>query len=184
MMKYPSVLPENSTPLERGLEQAAALLLDIPTPIRSVWSPDDCPAELLPWLAWGLSLDSWSSDWPEEIKRARVRNAIPIARRKGTAESVRSVVESFGGQVAIREWWQKTPRGEPFTFDLVLNLDRAGAPASAAFVDAVIAEVHRAKPERAHFTFTQGINAAAQIGLLAVARPLVFARINADAPAA
>jgi phage tail P2-like protein len=77
--------------------------------IRDVWSPDDCPLDLLPWLAWGLSLDNWSTDWPESIKRERVRKAIAIARRKGTAESVRSVVASFGGSVAIREWWQSEP---------------------------------------------------------------------------
>jgi hypothetical protein len=53
--------------------------------IRAVWSPDDCPLDLLPWLAWGLSLDNWSTDWPESIKRERVRKAIAIARRKGTA---------------------------------------------------------------------------------------------------
>jgi hypothetical protein len=57
----------------------------------------------------GLSLDNWSTDWPESIKRERVRKAIAIARRKGTAESVRSVVASFGGSVAIREWWQSEP---------------------------------------------------------------------------
>lgn len=183
-MTAPTLLPQNSTKLEKALEQAAALLLTIPTDIRPVWSPDDCPPEFLPWLGWGLSLDNWSSDWPDGIKRARVRQAIPIARRKGTAESVRAVVESFGGQVAIREWWQKTPRGDPFTFDLVLNLEREGAPATAAFVDQVIAEVHRAKPARAHFTFTQGITATSQIGLIGFARPVIFARINADAPAA
>lgn len=180
-MKYPSILALHPTPLERALEQAAAFLLDIPTPLRSIWSPDDCPVELLPWLAWGLSLDNWSSDWSEDIKRARVRMAIPIARRKGAAAAVRDVVESFGGQVAIREWWQQSPRAAPFTFDLVLNLDREGAPASAAFVDQVIAEVYRAKPARSHFTFTQGIRASGQIGLIAVARPAIYARLSLDA---
>jgi phage tail P2-like protein len=58
----------------------------------------------------GLSLDNWSTDWPESIKRERVRKAIAIARRKGTAQSVRTVVASFGGSVAIREWWQSEPR--------------------------------------------------------------------------
>lgn len=183
-MIAPSQLPPQSTTLEKALEQVAAHLLDILTDIRLVWSPDKCPAKFLPWQAWGFSLDNWSSDWPEGIKRARVRRAIPIARQKGTAASVRSVVESFGGQVAIREWWQKMPRGEPFTFDLVLNLERDGAPATAAFVDQVIAEVHRAKPARSHFTFTQGIASAGQIGLVAVARPFIFVRIDADAPAA
>lgn len=183
-MNYPTLLPPGSTALEKALEQAAAGLLDIPTPIRSVWSPDDCPLELLPWLAWGLSLDNWSSDWPEGVKRARVRKAIAIAKRKGTAESVRTVVESFGGSVAIREWWQSDPKGDPHTFSLVLNLDQDGAPASAAFVDQVIAEVSRAKPVRSTFTFTQGITAQANVGLVAAVRPTIYARLSCAAPAA
>lgn len=183
-MTYPSILPPMSTPLEKALEQAAAHALDFPAPVRSVWSPDDCPIELLPWLAWGLSLDNWSSDWSEGIKRARVRNAIPIARQKGTAESVRSVVASFGGSVAIREWWQQEPKGDPFTFSLLLNLDQDGAPASAAFVDQVIAEVGRAKPVRSHFTFTQGLTATASVGLVAAVRPTIYARLSCTAPAA
>lgn len=183
-MTHPSLLPPGSTALEKALEQVAAGLLDIPTPIRTVWSPDSCPIGLLPWLAWGLSLDNWSSDWSTAIKRERVRKAIPIARQKGTAASVRSVVRSFGGSVAIREWWQMEPKGDPHTFSLVLNLEQQGVPASAAFVDQVIAEVHRAKPVRSHFTFTQGITAKAGVGLIAAVRPTTYARLSCMAPAA
>jgi phage tail protein, P2 protein I family len=184
-MTYPSILPPGSTALERALEQTAAGLVDaIAVPIRSVWSPNHCSIELLPWLAWGLSLDNWSTDWSDAVKRERVRQAISIARRKGTAESVRSVVASFGGSVAIREWWQTEPKGEPHTFNLLLNLDQASAPASAIFVDQVIAEVMRAKPVRSTFTFTQGINASARMGLAAAARPIIYARLSCTAPAA
>ena len=183
-MTYPSILPPNSTALEKALEQVAAGLLDIPVPIRSVRSADDCPINLLPWEAWGRSLDNWSSDWPEAIKRARVRNAIPIARQKGTAASVRAVIQSFGGSVAIREWWQMEPKGIPHTFSLIINLEQQGVPASAAFVDQVIAEVGRAKPVRSHFTFTQGITAKASVGLIAAIRPTIYARLSCTAPAA
>lgn len=176
-----SLLPPNATNLERALELATARMADIDTNLRKLWSPNLCPVELLPWLAWALSLDSWSSNWPEAVKRERVRRALDIARRKGTAQSVRSVVESFGGQVAIREWWQKSPPGDPHTFELVLTLGSATAPASAAFVDAVIAEVARTKPVRSHFTFTQGFAAAARIGVLAAARPVITARLNCAA---
>jgi len=113
-----------------------------------------------------------------------VRKAIPIARQKGTAASVRAVVQSFGGSVAIREWWQVVPKADPHTFSLVLNLDQNGAPASAAFVDQVIAEVGRAKPVRSHFTFTQGITAKASVGLVAAVRPTIYARLSCTAPAA
>lgn len=173
--------PPNAPLLERAVELASARLLDIETHLRSLWSPSDCPEGHLPWLAWQLSLDGWSSDWPVAIKRNRIRQAIAVARTKGTAQSVRTVVESFGGGVAIREWWDQVPRADPFTFDLVLNLDQQGAPASAAFVDQVIDEVRRTKPLTRHFTFTQGLRGLGQIGLVAAGRPALYARFNYDA---
>jgi phage tail P2-like protein len=183
-VSYPSVLPPASTPFEKALEQVAAGLLDIPVPVPDVWSPDRCPTNFLPWLAWGLSLDTWSPDWTDAIKRERLRQAIPIARRKGTAASVRAAVQSFGGSVAIREWWQMEPRGEPHTFALLLNLEQQGAPATAEFIDQVIAEVARVKPVRSHFTFTQGINARGGVGVVAAARPTICARLSCTALAA
>ncbi|SNS20336.1 phage tail protein, P2 protein I family [Sphingomonas laterariae] len=178
-----SLLPPNATMLERAIEQAIARIGDVPTPLRTLKNPSTSAIDLLPWLVWELSLDAWSSDWPESIKRARARQAIPIARRKGTVESVRTVVASFGGSVALREWWETAPRGTPHTFELVLNLDRDDAPASAAFVDQVIAEVIRAKPVRSHFTFTQGLTATARIGLVGAIRPAVYARLSFAAAA-
>ena len=180
-----SLLPPNATPLERALEVATARAAKVPAPLRDLWNADSCPAELLPFLAWALSIDTWSADWPESVQRARVRSAIAIQRRKGTAQSVRDVVESFGGAVALREWWQTTPRAEPHTFSLVVSLTGAdGEPASAAFADAVIDEVSRTKPVRSHFTFTQAIRAAGAMVAVAAARPAAFARLALIAPAA
>ncbi|MES3099271.1 phage tail protein I [Sphingomonas faeni] len=180
-----TLLPPNATALERAIEAGMSQLADVPVPLRTLWNPDTCPVELLPYLAWALSIDTWSSEWSETIKRARVRQALPIQRRKGTASSVRDVVESFGGSVAVREWWQMTPPGDPHTFNLLLNItDQGGAPVDAAFVDAVIAEVYRTKPVRSHFTFSQALNATAGIVPVGAARPAVFARLTMTAPAA
>lgn len=173
-----SLLPPNATKLELAIEQATKRLDTIFTDLRVLWSPDACPEALLPWLAWTLSLDSWSPDWPLYIKRSRVRRAIEIARGKGTAASVRAVVESFGGAVALREWWQPGGSGEPHTFDLVITLNGMnGQPATAAFINSVISEVTRTKPVRSHFTFTQGFSSSATIAIAAEARPAAFTRI-------
>ncbi len=180
-----SLLPPNASALERAIEQATARMTELPVPLRQLVNPDTCPIDLLPYLAWALSLDSWSSDWPDQVKRTRVRRAMEIARSKGTAESVRAVVESFGGGVALREWWQMTPPGEPYTFELIVTLTGAGGtPASAAFADAVINEVRRTKPVRSHFTFTQGVSLSGQVGVIAAARPTTFRRLQVQAPAA
>lgn len=175
-------LPPNSTALEQALAALTTRLEAIPTPLPSLWDADRCPVDQLPWMAWALSLDDWQPDWSTAVKRERVRSAIAIQRRKGTANSVRMVVQSFGGSVAIREWWQTEPRGEPHTFDLSLTLTGAdGQSASSRFVDQVIAEVERTKPVRSHFTFTQGFQAEARIGVFAVARVAVYRRLLMEA---
>lgn len=181
-----SLLPPNATALERALELLAASRLDgIGAPLRETWSAQDCPENLLPWLAWGLSIDQWSADWPIHIRRARVATAIDIQRRKGTPKSVIDVVNSFGGSVVVREWFQTTPPGDPHTFSLSVSLGgQADAAPSADFIDSVIAEVSRTKPVRSHFEFTVALAARAQIGLRAVARPVTYARVWCQAPGA
>ncbi len=104
-----NLLPANATHAERALARAI-VARPLPVDITALWDADRCPTALLPWLAWALSVDEWKAYWPEAVKRARVRTAIAIQRRKGTAGSVRDVVAAFGGSVLIREWWQLQPR--------------------------------------------------------------------------
>lgn len=175
-----SLLPPASTSLERALELLAQIRTDaIATPLRALWRAETCPEALLPWLAWALSIDNWDAAWPLQIRRARVGAAIAIQRIKGTAKSVEDVVRSFGGNVVVREWFEQSPAGAPYTFSLTVTLSGEGGDVpTAGFIDAVIAEVGRTKPARAHFTFVVGVNAAARIGLRAVARPVVATRIR------
>lgn len=174
-----SILPPNSTELERALEALiGARIDDIRVPLRDLWSAQNCRENLLPWLAWGLSIDQWDANWPLNIRRARVASAIAIQRIKGTAKSVLDVVASFGGQVVVREWWQETPRAVPHTFKLTVALGGQGDTVpSADFIDAVIAEVARTKPARSHFTFVAGLNVVGRIGRRAVARPVIHVRV-------
>ena len=181
----PQLLPQSSTRAERSLEAATARLGDVPSPLRDLWNPDTCPVALLPWLAWALSIEAWSPDWPEPAKRARVRQAIELQRRKGTAASVRDVVAAFGGGVALREWWQTTPRGDPHTFTLALTLQgKDGAPATSRFVDELVAEISRTKPARSWFTFTTGLQAAGRLAIAAAGRVAVHRRLQFSADTA
>ncbi|GLK49612.1 phage tail protein I [Brevundimonas intermedia] len=176
-----SLLPPNATSIERALEAVTRSLDDISVPLRDLWSAERCPIELLPWLAYALSIDSWNSGWSEQIKRSVVAQAIAIQRIKGTAASVRKVVQAFGGQIAIREAWQMDPPGQPHTFELVLSLNgQGGAPVTARFVDEVIDEVARTKPARSHFTFTQGLSAEAGLGVAGGARPAAYRRLQLE----
>lgn len=176
--RVPSLMPPNATALDRAAEAVSvSALQDIAQPHRALWNPDTCPLALLPWLAWSMGVEAWRTDWPENVKRAIVRNAIQVQRRRGTIASVRDTVASFGGSIAIREWWQKTPKGTPHTFELVFTM--AGQEnTSAAFVDDVMAEVSRVKPLRSHFDFIQGLGSTGAIHLVAIGRPTIFARLD------
>lgn len=173
------LLPPNAAPGTRSIAASMARISDVPVPLRELWNPYTCPLELLPWLAWALSIDAWKSYWPEAVKRERVAQAIAIQRHKGTAQSVRDVIASFGGSVDLREWWEQEPQGVPHTFDMSLTLSgEGGTEATAEYVDDVIAEVSRTKPVRSHFTFTQGVNAMCSIGVFAVARAVIYRRLS------
>ena len=99
-----SLLPYNATSQERSLEGATARAADVPVMVRQSWNPDTCPAALLPWLAWALSIDEWSAAWPEAVKRAVIRDSYQVHKKKGTVLSVRQVFASLGfGNVLINE---------------------------------------------------------------------------------
>lgn len=183
MKAAPSLLPPNATPLERALEMLAAVRLGtVDTPFRELWNAQTCPEELLPYLAWGLSVDQWSADWPLYIRRARVASAIAIQRRKGTPKSVVDVINSFGGSVKLREWFEMTPPGVSHTFSLSVSLGGQSDDApSADFINAVIAEVNRTKPVRSQYDFSVALSTRAQVGLHAAARAVTYARLFCQA---
>lgn len=174
-----SLLPPNSTVHERNLAIANARISDIETPIRELMNPDAIPLAQLPWLAWHMGIDTWKDYWPEQIKRARVKAAIPIARKNGTAAAVREVVATFGGNIALREWFEMDPRGIPGTFDIVLTVSgRDGVPATAAYIADIIAEIDRTKPVSAHYTFTQGFSLQGSQRVAATVRPALYRRLS------
>lgn len=171
------LLPPSSTPLERALVQAIARAAGIPAPLRQLWDVSTCPVHLLPWLAWALGIEVWRSNWPENVKRARIRASVPVHKSKGSVASVRSVIESFGADMALREWWQTTPPGTPHTFDVTLTI-RPSLPQDATFQSDIITAINQTKPVRSHFTFSIAQSAATAVGIAAGLRQLTFQRLH------
>lgn len=88
-------LPSGSSKIERGMVYA----FDTPPHERVIpllWDVDECPLGLLPWLAWALNVDTWSSDWPESYKRQVIRNAQTIQAIKGTIGAVKQALTDLG----------------------------------------------------------------------------------------
>lgn len=99
-----SLLPPNTTILERCLEQVFARIGAVPTPTRDLWNPDTCPVALLPWLAWAWAVDVWDGDWPEATKRAVIKASIAVHKHKGTPYAVKMALSVAGyPNATIRE---------------------------------------------------------------------------------
>ena len=66
-----SLLPPNATAGERALETALRADIDLAA-VGTEWNPATCPANVLPFLAWGLAISHWDADWTEAEKRAAI----------------------------------------------------------------------------------------------------------------
>jgi phage tail P2-like protein len=115
-----SLLPLNSTQLERAME--AAFFEKTIVPLRDLYNPDTCPVHLLPHLAWAWSVDRWDYRWSEATKRAAIKASYYIHKHKGTIGAIRRVVEPLGYLIEIVEWFKTVPEGVPGTFALKIGV--------------------------------------------------------------
>ena len=121
-MANKTLLPPTATKLEKNLSQAIAC--ELPIPLRSLWDPQTCAYELLPYLAWQYSVDRWDEEWSEQIKRKVIAEAFEIHKLKGTKEAIRRAVEPFGFLIKISEWWQNNQT--PGSFSLEIGVSDTG----------------------------------------------------------
>ncbi|NVK42106.1 MAG: phage tail protein I [Oceanospirillaceae bacterium] len=174
-----SLLPPNATDLERDLETVSARISNVPVNVRDIWNADNCPAELLPWLAWSLSIDTWRTYWPEHVKRARIKSAIQVQRKKGTKRSVLEVAQSFGAESSLSEWFEQTPMGPPHSFKILLNVNELGAQ-TQEYTSDIVQEISRVKPCRSYFEVQQGLTVSGSLALSGAIRVAKFIRIEVD----
>lgn len=121
------LLPPNSTQHERHLSVALAGSVGIVVPIRELWSSVECPATLLPWLAWALSVDEWDTDWSEQQKRDTIAAAVKMQKIKGTIGAVRTALRALGIEVQVQEWFNQLPEAAPYTYRLYIDTAQQAA---------------------------------------------------------
>jgi phage tail P2-like protein len=143
-----SLLPLNSTQLERAIEDATDDIM--PVPLRSIYNPDTCPAALLPFLAWECSVDRWSEEWTDAAKRAAIRSSFYVHAHKGTIGALRRVVEPLGYLIEVVEWWESCPEGVPGTFALKVGVLDTGI--TEEMYQELIWLIDDAKPLSRHLT--------------------------------
>lgn len=143
-----SLLPPSASRFMRDVEKVTTRLDRIPVDLRKLWNPDECPVDLLPYLAWALSVDRWDKGWSEQTKRQVIKAAWLVHRHKGTISALRRVVEPFGFLLRVIEWWQSNE--EPGTFRLEIGIQEQG------ITEETYRELERviddAKPRSRHLT--------------------------------
>nr|WP_255460932.1 phage tail protein I [Novosphingobium sp. ERN07] len=166
-------MPPNATSGERALETAMRSGIDL-SAVGDLWNPATCPADVLPFLAWGLAISHWDAGWTESQKRTAVAGAIPFHQIKGTRAAAEEVLARFHPLLDIVEWWEANPRREPFTFEVRAPAGPEGIDASfltTETAEAIIRDVAAAKNARSHFDFVFALEAQATLWIAGGALP-------------
>jgi len=156
---FNTLLPPNVTMLERNIEQVTAVKHDVNVPVRDVWNASTCPAHLLPWLAWAVSVDNWDSTWSDDAKRKVIQGSILLHQTKGTVAAVQQALDALGAQVEITEWFDNA--GVPGTFSLLAwannNLGAGNTVLNAKLYADLEKAIKEAAPVSRHFSLTVGV---------------------------
>ena len=139
-----NLLPPNTTQLEKKLTDAASFAQNLNGNLSTLIRIDDAPADFLSILAWQFSVDRWQEDWPDDIKRAQIKNSIKVHRHKGTNYALRQIVESFGYSLTVHEWFNETPMNEPGTFQITVETN--GRALTERTYKTLVELIHDAKP--------------------------------------
>ncbi len=140
-----SLLPPNATALERAIERPSGRVDALPVPVDTVWSPETCPAALLPWLAWAFSVDTWNPAWSEKIKRQVIAQSFDVHRVKGTLGAVKRALAALDlDDVDVSEWFDYG--GDPYFFRVDVELSTRGL-SDTEFTD-IVAAIDGAKNVR------------------------------------
>lgn len=162
-----AILPPESTPLERALlsVELASLAEVDPALIATIWNPWTCPAILLPWLAWALSVDIWSDDWSEIEKRREIALSPMLHRLKGSVWAVKTAAERLGLPIELTEWWETVPSGRRGTFSVFLDV--SGVNETTAIRAEASARIRTSKPKSRVVALQLGISETGPLGISA-----------------
>jgi len=164
-----SLLPHNSTPVERVLEGPAQKYAGLPMLVRELWNPETCPDQFLPWLAWALSVDEWDAGWSDDQKRGVLAVSVEVHRHKGTLWAMRralAAADYVGSEIIERFGWDVFDGAATFDGNIVYStpdhwaqyrvvLPRAVTLAQAQQVRDILAAVAPARCHLRSLDFTE-----------------------------
>ncbi|QJI33558.1 phage tail protein I [Pseudomonas sp. ADAK13] len=181
-----SLLPANSSPLEKALDLGFGQLLDrVTPPFPELMDPARTPVAFLPYLAADRAVNEWSATAPEAEKRLTVKLAWPTARQAGTRQALENAAKGLQLAPEVRAWYEQTPPGEPYSFSVRAYTELPYSEEIDARLDRRLSD---AKSERDILSISVGlsafgghsIGAATVCGELTTIYPLVLAGLEAS----
>jgi len=125
MSNHKTLLPVNVSELLKDLENTSLKATTLETLNRYITNPNLAPEEILPWLAFAVSVDDWSDDWTEEVKRNIIRASIEVHKEKGTIGALRKALEAFNYEnITVEEWFDYG--GHPYFFRVFFDVTEPG----------------------------------------------------------
>lgn len=153
-----SLLPANSSPLEKALDLGFAELLErVTPPFPELMDPDRTPAAFLPYLAADRAVSEWSATAPEAEKRLTVKLAWPTARQAGTRQGLENAAIGLQLSPEVRAWYEQNPPGVPYSFAVRAWTELPYSEAVDARLDRRLAD---AKSERDILSISVGLSAS------------------------
>ena len=181
-----SLLPSNASKLDRAIEKVIEHCTQFPVDVRDLWAPWRCPLELLPWLAWAYSVDTWNESWSEDTKRRVVDRSFEIHRYRATPYSIRQSLDTLDINTTVVEWWEQNGSGEPGT--LLVNTFVSEQGIDMPLISAIDAQISKTKRGSQHFTLRtvlsstseQYVSCATCSASIATVEPYTVREINSE----
>ncbi|MCG7585446.1 phage tail protein I [Photobacterium sp. OFAV2-7] len=150
MTDFVSTLPPSASSMERALEQVFwEEIAQIEREIRDFLNPYKCRLDLLPYLAWEVSVDDWDDAWDEKYKRNVVAKALEIHTYKGTRYAIDKSIEAIrADSIRAVEWFEDPDNLAPAEFRV--ELISQGSPVDAATYPEITRAINNAKNTRSH----------------------------------
>ena len=154
----PSLLPANSSALEKALDLGFGALLDrIAPPFPELMNPSSTPVAFLPYLAADRGVSEWSTTAAEAEKRLTVELAWPTARQAGTRLALENAAKGLRLMPVIHAWYEQIPAGQPYSFSVRAFTEQPYSEEIDARLDRRLAD---AKSERDTLSVSVGLSAS------------------------
>lgn len=185
-LDFISLMPSNSSKVEKALERAMFRGSNLEAEIDNIWDPDKCDATLLPYLALSLGVELWNSKWEEPYKRQMIKKYVYIRKIRGTFEALKVAFDALGVNIMIREWFEERPplpggrgddeRKRPFFFEINLLASRNQWMLTEEAAKQIRAITDRLKPLRAEYDLNLIFNYHGTMAMAVVGRVVKIAR--------